>query len=144
MPTAIQTAVPARNEPDGAEGEHCRRDDGRQRNRELSPGDRAQLRDVETPACLEALAEAMRVDVRNPEDEHGHDDDRREVPEIVLEGLPAGRERRKNDDRPVDRSRNAPAGAEDKSPESLSTAHARIMRQGLGNSQRERMRAPCS
>ena len=115
MPTAIQTAVPAQK-AEGAQGEYCRRHDGRQRNRELSPSDHAQLRDVEPPARLEAFAEAMRVDVSNPEDQHGHDDDRREVPEIVLEGLPAGRERRSNDDRPVDRSRNAPAGAKDKSP----------------------------
>ena len=71
----------------------------------------------------------MRVDVCNPEDERGGDDDRREMPELMLEGLPSGRQRGKHDDRPVDRSRDRFGGSEDEPRQRLSSAHGRIMRQ---------------
>jgi hypothetical protein len=119
----------AAKEPHGAEREHRRRGNRGQRDRKLSPCDRAELCGVKASADLEALPEAVGIHMCNPEDEHGGDDDRGQVPEVVLEGLPSGRQGGKDDDRSVDSSRDASPGSEDKPRQRLSSAHRRIMRQ---------------
>jgi hypothetical protein len=119
----------AAKKPHGAEREYRRRGDRGQRDRQLSPGDRAELRGVQASTELKALPETMRINVCNPEDEHGGDDDGDEVPEVVLEGLPSGRQGGQDDDRSVDSSRDASPGSEDKPRQRLSSAHRRIMRQ---------------
>ena len=131
----------AANKPHGAKREHRRRGNRRQRNRKLPSGDRAELCGVQTPTDLKALPETMRINVCNPEDEHGGDDDGDEVPEVVLEGLPSGRQGGKDDDRSVDSSRDGSPGSEDKPRQPLSSAHARIMGSACSGMQTKGRRA---
>jgi len=87
---------------ESAEHEGQGRKDSRQQDRDLPPGDRGELRHVETSPESDALSEPVRVDVRAPEDERRRGDDRDEPPRFVLEGRPTRGQRGHDDDRPVD------------------------------------------
>ena len=104
---------------DDAEGRQQERRDRRPRgrgNRPLAPGDGAHLGPVEPPAPLDALREHMGVQVRDPEDQHGHRDDDREPPGVRVVALVAGRHGGHHDDRAVDRPGDPAGGPEEQAP----------------------------
>src|SRR5213596_1308610 len=71
----------------------------------------------QAPPELEALREPVRVNVRGPEDERGHDDDYEEVPQLVPESGRSRDQRRHDDDRPVDGPRDRLRRAREQLPE---------------------------
>ena len=99
------------------DGRHSRRGD-----RQLAPSNVTTFCPVKPPAALEALREAIGVDVGGPEDEHGHDDDDRKPPRVRFVAVGPGGDGRHHDDRSVDGPGDPAGGSED---QLLRSAHRR-------------------
>lgn len=110
-------------EPDGsrvadeferAERERRNRGHGGEWNRELATGDLCEFSRIKPPTAIDAFAEAVRIDVGDPDHQYGRGDDCTQLPQA---GVPFGArgERGHHDDRAVDRPRDPGPGAEDDS-----------------------------
>ena len=108
---------------ESSEDEHGDRSQRRQRNRKLVTGDIGELGDVQPPAALQALREHVRIHVREPEHEHRAARENRKPRGVrVLAARPRG-DGRHHDDRPVDRSGDGSAAADQEALEGVADGH---------------------